>query len=371
MRSVYIRSIETLVPRNAYPQSFAEEKALARVSTERERRLVRRVYRNSGIETRHSVLADFFADGPDNLFRAGGEGMPGAPEPEPGTGARNDRYIRESRGLAVDVARRALASSGHAAGDVTHVVTVSCTGFSNPGIDYFVVRDLGLKSSVARFALGFMGCYAAIPALRMARDFCLADPAAVVMVVSVELCSLHLHAEDGLDALLANAIFADGAAAAIVSAREPDDGSVLRMDGFASAIIPEGEKDMSWRIGDKGFEIALSTYVPDLIGRNLQALLIPVLAGEGTRLREINIWAIHPGGKAILDKVEKELSLAPGQLRASREVLRRYGNMSSATILFVLETLLGEKSEPARVCAMAFGPGLTVESALLSRMRGR
>jgi predicted naringenin-chalcone synthase len=368
MRSVYIRSIETLVPRNAYSQGFAEEKALARVNTEKERRVVRRVYRNSGIETRHSVLADFIADGPDNLFRAGGMGRPG--EPEPGTKARNDRYILESRGLAVDVARRALASSGHAAGDVTHVVTVSCTGFSNPGMDYFVVRDLGLKQSVARFALGFMGCYAAIPALRMARDFCLADPSAVVMVVSVELCSLHLHAEDGLDALLANAIFADGAAAAIVSAREPDDSSVLRMDGFASAIIPEGEKDMSWRIGDKGFEIALSTYVPDLIGRNLQALLIPVLAGEGTRLREINIWAIHPGGKAILDKVEKELSLEPGQLRASREVLRRYGNMSSATILFVLGTLLGETSEPARVCAMAFGPGLTVESALLSQTRG-
>lgn len=368
MRSAYIRNISTRVPPHAYPQEFAKDRMQSWVDGDKEHRLIHRVYGNSGIETRYSVLSDFLEDKPDNLFRMGDNGKP----VEPGTRERNDRYAVESRTLAVDVAGRVLKSSSFSAGDVTHVITTTCTGFSNPGADYFIVRDLGLSRSVARFALGFMGCYAAIPALRMARDFCLANPSAVVLVASIELCSLHLHFEDGLDSLLANAIFADGAAAAIVSGREPDSGEpALRLDGFASAIIPEGEKDMAWRIGNKGFEIALSTYVPELIGGNIKSLLVPILAEHGMVLSDIGVWAIHPGGKAILDKVEKELELKPEQIKISREVLRRYGNMSSATVLFVLKELMEERSMTAgdcgRVCAMAFGPGLTVESAFLVR----
>lgn len=368
MQPAYIRSIETRVPPHMYPQEFARDRMLSWVSGDKEHRLIRRVYGNSGIETRFSVLSDFLDDRPDNLFLLGDNGRP----VEPGTRERNDRYVVESRKLAGDVAGRVLKRSGFAAGDITHVITTSCTGFSNPGTDYFIVRDLGLKPSVARFALGFMGCYAAVPALRMARDFCLAAPSAVVLVVSIELCSLHLHFEDGLDSLLGNAIFADGAAAAIVSAREPNAGEpALRLDGFASAIIAEGEKDMAWRIGNKGFEIALSTYVPELIGRSIRALLVPILAESGVALPDIGIWAIHPGGKAILDKIEKELALQPDQVRPSRETLRRYGNMSSATILFVLKAVMEERVATAgdrgRICAMAFGPGLTIETALLAR----
>jgi predicted naringenin-chalcone synthase len=368
MQAVYIRNIETLVPSHAYPQDFARDKMLSWVDGDRERRLIRRVYTNSGIETRYSVLSDFLEDRPGNLFRIGDNGKP----VEPGTRERNDRYAVESRKLAVDVAGRTLKRSGFLAEDITHVIMASCTGFSNPGADYFIVQDLGLKPSVARYALGFMGCYAAIPALRMARDFCLADPSAVILVVSIELCTLHLHFENGMDSLLANAIFADGTAAVIVSTREPDtDQPALRLDGFASAIIPEGEKDMAWRIGNKGFEIALSTYIPELIRRNIKSLLVPILAESGFVLPDIDVWAIHPGGKAILDKVAKELELKPEQVKTSREILRRYGNMSSATVLFVLKELLEERSVSVggshRICAMAFGPGLTVESALLVR----
>jgi predicted naringenin-chalcone synthase len=367
MQTAFIRSIETRVPPYAYPQDFAREKMISWVDGDKERRLIRRVYSNSGIETRYSVLDDFFEDKPGNLFRIGEDGRP----VEPGTRERNDRYAVEARTLAGDVAGRVLKSSGFSSADITHVITASCTGFANPGADYYIVRDLGLKPSVARFALGFMGCYAAIPALRMARDFCLADPSAVVLVVAIELCTLHLHFEDGMDSLLANAIFADGAAAVIVSSREPDaEKPGLRLDGFASAVIPEGEKDMAWRIGNKGFEIALSTYVPELIGGSIKPLLVPILAGRGMALSDIDIWAIHPGGKAILDKVEKELELKPQQIRTSREILRRYGNMSSATILFLLKEVLEEPvteaGESHRICALAFGPGLTVESALLS-----
>jgi len=368
MQPVYISHIETAVPPHAYPQDFAREKMMSWVGGDREHRLIQRVYKNSGIETRYSVLGDFFEDKPENLFRMGADGRP----VEPGTRERNDRYAAESRKLAVDVARR-IISGEVPVNEITHVITASCTGFANPGADYFIVRELGLNHSVARFALGFMGCYASIPALRMARDVCLADPSAVVLVVSVELCTLHLHFEDGIDSLLANAIFADGAAAAVVSARPPGAGQpALRMDGFASAIIPEGEKDMAWRIGNKGFEIALSTYVPDLIGANIKSLLLPILAAGGLALPDIGVWAIHPGGKAILDKVRKELVLRPEQIEASLEILRRYGNMSSATILFVLKELMKESPAPAnresnRICALAFGPGLTVESALLAR----
>lgn len=370
MRFVNIWSIETLVPPLAYPQVFAGEKAAAWVDGEKERRLIRRMYANSGIETRHSILNDFFESNPGNLFKIDDNGRP----VEPGTRERNDRYIVESRKLAGEVARRAVNSSGFETSDITHVITVTCTGFSNPGADYFIVSDLGLKPSVARFALGFMGCYAAIPALRMAQAFCLAEPAAVVLVVSIELCSLHLHFDGGLDSLLANTLFADGTAAAIISSVEPGAGrAALRIESFASSMIPEGEKDMAWRIGNKGFDIALSTYVPDLISRNIREVLLPILEVNGLTLSDIGIWAIHPGGKAILDKIMKELDLKQEQLAFSRDVLRHYGNMSSATILFVLKRILDDEScagpDRSRSLAIAFGPGLTVECASLVRSR--
>jgi predicted naringenin-chalcone synthase len=293
---------------------------------------------------------------------------------EPGTRERNERFAREARRMSVEVARRAIERCpGAAPAGVTHVVTTTCTGFSNPGPDYYIVREAGLRPSTQRYALGFMGCYAALPALRMAWQFCQADPSAVVLVVSVELCSLHLHFEDGLDSLLANAIFADGAAAAIVSAQEPPARrNSYRIDGFASALIPGAEKDMAWRIGDKGFEITLSTYVPDVIGANIRSLIESTLAAAGLRVEDIGRWAVHPGGKAILDKVQSELPLTPEQIRASRDVLYKYGNMSSATSLFVLKELLETDSVEARderVCAIAFGPGLTVETAILGLMR--
>ncbi|MFA5042820.1 MAG: type III polyketide synthase [Kiritimatiellia bacterium] len=369
--SVYIQHIETLAPENVYSQDFAAERMQAWLDDDKQRRLAQRVYRNSGIATRHSVLADFGPENKDPLFKTSPDGKLTAP----GTGERNDRYAREARRLAVEVSRRALAQCrGIAPKDVTHVITVTCTGFSNPGPDYYIVREAGLRPETQRYALGFMGCYAALPALRMAWQFCRADPSAVVMIVSIELCSLHLNFENGIDSLLANAIFADGAAAAIVSAREPPAGrSVYCLDNFASALIPDGVKDMAWRIGNKGFEIALSTYVPDIIGGNIRSLIEPPLAESGLRVGDIGRWAIHPGGKAILDKIQSGLELRPEQIQSSRDVLRNYGNMSSATILFVLQELM--QAQPAgaaddRACAVTCGPGLTIEMAVLRLMQG-
>lgn len=369
--AVYIQHVETLVPENACPQDFAGERMKSWLDSDRQRIVADRVYRNSGIDTRYSVLEGFSPGIPDPLFKIGPDGRP----VEPGTRERNDRFAAEARRLSVEVARRALARCpGTTPAEVTHVITTTCTGFFNPGADYYIVRELGLRPSAERYALGFMGCYAALPALRMARQFCQADASAVVLVVSIELCTLHLHFGAGLDFVVANAIFADGAAAAIVSARQPPAGrNAYRLDSFASALIPAGESDMAWRIGNHGFEITLSAYVPDVIGANIRALIEPALAAGGLSVEEIGRWAIHPGGKAILNKVQDELLLTPEQVQASRDVLRKYGNMSSATSLFVLKELLDAgpvEAGDGRVCAIAFGPGLTVESAILRLVTG-
>jgi predicted naringenin-chalcone synthase len=196
----------------------------------------------------------------------------------------------------------------------------------------------------------------------------------VVLVMCLELCSLHLQLNGSEDNLLANSLFADGAGAAIVSAREPDPGTpAYRLAGFRSALVPAGEQDMTWRIGDQGFDIALSSYVPKIIGSNIRELVGPALAAGGLSLSDVATWAVHPGGKSIIDQVQRTLGLSDDQVSASREVLRRCGNMSSATILFVLEEILKRPAgkERERVCAVAFGPGLTVETATMEAVGAR
>ena len=364
--TVWIHRIDTLLP----DFSFAQEAAMAKMQEwardEREKRLVRAVYRNSGIERRHSVLRNYDGEGEGAFFRREADGTLRGP----GTAARNDIFAAESREMAVRLARKILPGGpGFGPGDVTHVVTVSCTGFYNPGPDYYIVRELGMSGATQRYHLGFMGCYAAFPALRMAAQFCTADPSAVVLVMCIELCSIHIRLSGAEDNLLANSLFADGVAAAVVSARvPPPNAPACRLGEFRSALVPAGEQDMTWRIGDEGFDIALSSYVPKIIGGNIRGVVEPALAGAGMTLPDIDLWAIHPGGKSIVDQVQRTLGLSPEKVSASRDVLRRCGNMSSATILFVLEEILRRQAgrRESRVCAVAFGPGLTVELATLS-----
>jgi predicted naringenin-chalcone synthase len=272
--------------------------------------------------------------------------------------------------LAVALAKKLLAAAeGFQASDITHVVFASCTGFANPGPDYHIIRELGLGGHVERYTLGFMGCYAAFPALRMAAQFCEANPKAVVLVMCLELCSLHMQINDQPDSILANSLFADGAAAALVSSRKPLPGRPgYKVHAFSSALVTDGEADMAWDIGNEGFNIVLSSYVPEILGKRIAPLLEEIVEKSGLDLSQIEEWAVHPGGRAILDKVGASLGLAPEALAASRQVLRDYGNMSSATILFVLKELLDSAdTDQALSCAMAFGPGLTVETAVLER----
>jgi len=360
--TIYLHAIATATPEHAYAQEAVGLWMQELASDDRQRRLLKALYRASGINSRHTVIPEFGRDffGRDNHGAL----------IEPGTGARNAIYTREAKQLGLKAGRRLLEQLPEIApGDITHVVTASCTGFFNPGLDYFLVRDLGLPAATERYHLGFMGCYAAFPALRMAAQFCQANPRANVLVLCLELCSLHIQLGDREDQLLANALFADGAAAALVSARPPAAGRpALQLERFATALVPEGEADMTWSIGDRGFNIALSSYVPKILGANIAGVVDGLLAAAGHPRGEIDSWAIHPGGKSILDQIERSLALRPDQLAPSRRVLRDFGNMSSATILFVLRDLLADPDGAGRrICSMAFGPGLTVELALLAQ----
>lgn len=374
--TVSLRSIETAVPTTVLKQPeirdiFAGQPGITRLG----RRRIGAVYDASAIDTRYTVIDELEAGGataapPVFYDQAAGAIL------APSTGDRNEVYLERSPELFLAAARDALAAAaGIEAADVTHVITASCTGFYAPGPDFAVVRGLGLAPSTQRYHLGFMGCYAAFPALRAARAFCLADPTAVVLVVCVELCTIHLRSANDPDTIVASSVFADGAAAAVVSARPPARGErVLDLDVFETVLTPRGESDMAWKIGDAGFEMTLSSYVPRIIEQHIASALAPLLAADA-RVADlpyagIERWAVHPGGRSILDRVQHTLELTDEQLDPSREVLREYGNMSSATILFVLQKLLHSGPAGERVCAMAFGPGLTVETALLTRRTG-
>jgi predicted naringenin-chalcone synthase len=284
----------------------------------------------------------------------------------PQTGPRNDLYIRAAPALFAEAARAALTDAELEASAITHVVTVSCTGFFAPGPDYRLVRDLGLDPTVERYHLGFIGCAAAMPGLRLAARITAAQPDAVVLVVCAELCSLHIRSSPDPQQIVAASVFADGAAAAIVTA-DPAVGRAggLQLDRFATALTSEGENDMVWTIGDHGFEMTLSAEVPRIIGREIRAAVSRFLGDDGAP----DAWAVHPGGRSVLDRVESGLGLDPAAIAASRAVLRDYGNMSSATVLFILRRLLYDDAvdDGARVAGLAFGPGLTVESALMTK----
>ena len=361
-----IHHIATATPPHAYPNEVLRDRLRSWVPDPGLRDLVDRVHARSGIATRHSALDDF-RTGDGELFRT----LPGGEASSPGTGERNRVYARAARVLAVEVARRALAGCpGIAPSEVTHLVLASCTGFANPGPDYHIIRDLGLREDVERFTVGFMGCYAAFPALRMAAQFCAANPRAVVLVVCLELCTLHMQPEPTPENIVANSLFADGAAAAVVSARAPAPGRAhYRLGTFRSALVPGSEEHMAWDVGDRGFKMVLSAYVPGLIGANIRGIVGDLLARAGLDAGKVGAWAVHPGGRAILDQVERQMGLPADALAVSRGVLRDYGNMSSPTVLFVLQRML-EQGGPGRstTCALAFGPGLTVESAVLERV---
>jgi prepilin-type processing-associated H-X9-DG protein len=365
----YITSLGLANPSNCFPQNtIADFMIRAMELDEREARRLRALYRASGIDTRHSVLDDY---GKTNHFSfySNSRGL----EPFPATHARLEIFRKHALALSARSVERCFAKVADVMPEsITHLVVVSCTGMYAPGLDIDLIHLLKLRKDIQRTCINFMGCYAAFNALKLADSFCHASSEARVLVVCTELCSIHFQKEKTEDNLLANALFADGSATLLVEGRKRS-GLNLRPVAFYCDVATEGENDMAWTVGNMGFEMKLSAYVPEIIRQGIGELTSRLLARISSELSDIKYFAIHPGGKKILEVIEKELGLTREQNQDAYEVLRRYGNMSSPTVLFVLGQLcsrLNGVDDGKKILSFAFGPGLTLESMVLSVENG-
>ena len=283
----------------------------------------------------------------------------------PGTGARLDAYARHAVDLASESSRAALSGADCGPERITHLVTVSCTGFVAPGVDIGLIRSLGLRPTIARVHVGFMGCHGALNALGVATAFAGRDPEARVLVCCVELCSLHFSYGAAMEQMIANALFADGSAAAVVAAHGASSPGTHGILATGSCLFANSEDAMTWRIGDHGFEMTLSPRIPEIIGEGLRPWLQAWLGEQGLGIGDVRSWAIHPGGPRILEAVGESLGLTDEHLAASRHVLGECGNMSSPTVLFILDHLWRTGGGGPSV-AIGLGPGLVAEAALFA-----
>lgn len=326
------------------------------------------IYRTTGIDYRYSAIEDYGRDPEDfTFYPKNWEGK------APSTAKRNALYREAAVPLAEQVAAEALAAVDFPKEEITHLITVSCTGFFAPGLDIELVKRLGLPPTTQRTMIGFMGCYAAFNALRLAHSFCQSTPGARVLIACVEFCTLHFQISQTIRSAAVNALFSDGAAAAVLSAT-PDDEAAGRLAyaGGRTLLDDDSMEEMTWEIGDTGFLMGLTSRVPGVIAGHLPGYLGGLLGPHDLAPEDVGFWAIHPGGRAIVEEAQDVIGLADAQVEDSLDVLRRYGNMSSPTVLFVLKRFLdahraarsaGDGGYESGV-AMAFGPGLTLEGAL-------
>ncbi|WP_246285426.1 type III polyketide synthase [Hymenobacter lapidiphilus] len=365
--SSYLCAIGTANPPHRIPQTqIADFMAAALEFDERDTRKLRALYRVSGIGHRYSVLPDYARVNGEFEFFPNTPGL----EPFPAVGRRMAEYRRFALPLAVEAVRACLKQLPEVElSTVTHLITVSCTGMYAPGLDIELVGALGLPGHVQRTCVNFMGCYAAVNGLKLADAFCRATPRARVLVVCVELCTLHFQKSPEDDHLVSNALFGDGAAAVLVQSTPAAHQPSLALTAFHCDLEPNGHADMAWHINDFGFEMTLSSYVPRMIQDGIGQLTQRLLADLPVELADIRAFAIHPGGRKILESIEQALGLSAHDNRYAYAVLREYGNMSSATVLFVLARLMRELTAAdngAPVLSFAFGPGLTLEAMLLT-----
>ncbi len=355
---MFIAGIGTALPPHRIRQSDAS--AIAQqyaCETTAQQRLFHTMYRKTGVETRHSVVLEASEgelDERQSFFT----------DVEPTTEDRMRKYEEAAGDLAVSASLAALDRAAIEPDRITHLVTVSCTGFYAPGFDSALIKRLGLGRGVSRTHVGFMGCHGALNGLRVAKAYVEADPKACPLLCAVELCSLHHQYGWNADKIVSNALFADGAAAAVGIGTRSDN-APYRLLSNGALLIDDSDDAMSWRIGDHGFAMTLSARVPELIGRYLRPWLESWLKEHGLKVEQIGSWAVHPGGPRILTAFLEATGLPRSVLDASHEVLNECGNMSSPTIMFILERM--RRSNAARPCvALAFGPGLAVEAALFA-----
>ncbi len=367
-----ILGLGTALPPGRVPQDLAAALAVERCcDTPQQARLLQSLYRQTSVRSRGSVLdngpgratpGDFYP--PPNGHRGQG----------PGVAERMRTYAAQAPGLAETAARAAIAEAGVAPADVAQLVVVSCTGFSSPGVEFELIQRLGLPATVGRTSIGFMGCHGAINGLRVTRALAAAQPGRPVLMCAVELCSLHFQYGWNPQQIVANALFGDGAGALVGVAHGPNHvdaatphtaPAMARVLDTRSCLVPESTGDMTWIIGDHGFEMTLSPRVPSLIEEHLRPWLTAWLAEHGLAIGDVGSWVVHPGGPRVLAAAETALSLPAGAADPSREVLAEHGNMSSPTVLFILDRLRRKGALRLPCVMLAFGPGLVVEGAIL------
>ncbi len=360
----FITSLGTAHPQNKFSQdAIAEFMIRAMQMNNDEARRLHTLFRKTGIATRYSVIADYGKENDYDFYSNNNDF-----EPFPSTAKRLQLYREHALSLSLKSINNCFDKLKVIdKKSITHLVVVSCTGMYAPGLDIDLVRALELPSSTRRLCINFMGCYAAFNGLKQADIICSADPKAKVLVVCTELCTIHFQKQNTEDNLLANALFADGSAALLVETF-PRKGLNLKPVSFYCDLASDGEQDMAWTIGDFGFEMRLSSYVPEVIQRGIKSLTQSLLDQISYSFQDISYYAIHPGGKKILEVIEQELHLNKEQNKPAYEVLRNYGNMSSPTVLFVLNEVcknLELSDERKKILSFAFGPGLTLESMIL------
>jgi alkylresorcinol/alkylpyrone synthase len=359
-------SVGVALPQHQYTQEAALALA-GRIccSDERQRRFAKVLYQHSGVRTRHGVLP---LEEADRWAPSDACSDEGSPNRGPSTEVRMRYYRENALPLAEAAAKQALQDAACAPGNITHVVTASCTGFTAPGVDLGLIERLELAPTTQRVHVGYMGCHGAINALRAAHGLACADPNNRILVCAVELCTIHYAFEWSQERMLGNALFADGAGAVVLGAAASpiNEGSRhWRLTATGSYVFPDTSGAMSWSIGDFGFEMTLAPTLPKLIKANVGQWLRAWLDKQGLAVSDVNSWAVHPGGPRIVEAVESAMGLRREQTAVSHEVLAKHGNMSSATVLFILRSLLEARAEPPCVM-LGFGPGLVAEAALLT-----
>jgi predicted naringenin-chalcone synthase len=358
----FITAIGTAVPENRLSQSaIADFMVKAMNLNDEDSRKLRTIFKSSGISHRHSVLNDY---GKTKNFSFYTESF----DPFPSTEDRIGAYREHALTLSSQAIKNCLAKAeGFNFKTITHLIVVSCTGMYAPGLDIDLVKTLPLREDVNRLCINFMGCYAAFNAIKSADAFIKADSEARVLIVCTEMCSLHFQKEATDDNLLANALFADGAAALLMEA-PVQPGWNFSLEGFHNALAHNGVDHMAWNVGNLGFEMRLSSYVPDVIRAGIKNLTDGLLSKLNKKLSDVKYFAIHPGGKKILEVIEAQLDLTHSNNEHAYDVLENFGNMSSPTVLFVLNNILKQldaSDEGSFVLSFAFGPGLTLESMIL------
>jgi predicted naringenin-chalcone synthase len=334
-------------------------------SNEVDSRKMKFLYRHSGINNRYSVIPDYSSKASDRQFYEKSTDL----EPFPNLEKRMQCYADNAAMMSVAAINNCITGKIEA-NEITHLITVSCTGMSAPGLDLEIMEAMDLQRNLFRTSVNFMGCYAAIHALKIADAICSSNKLANVVIVCTELCTLHFQKEASIDNITSTLLFADGCAAVLVQHNETFNKGLM-LKNFYSEVEFKGKKDMSWKLSSKGFLMTLSGYVPDLVKEDFNGLVENALKNANMIKEQISHWCIHPGGKKILEAIQKSTGLTETQLQHSYGILNEYGNMSSPTVLFVLQRILQDlQNTPgdtaATIFGAAFGPGLTMETFIAS-----